>query len=37
MKKMHVLIYNNFNRNRVIVFIIISKTFTLKQAGKMHD
>jgi hypothetical protein len=27
---------NNFNRNRVIVFIIISNTFTLKQVGNMH-
>jgi len=36
-EKQHVLIYNNFNRNRVIVFIIISKTFTLQQVGNMHD
>ena len=28
---------NNFNRNRVIVFIIINNTFTPKQAGNMHD
>jgi len=36
MWKLHVLIYNNFNRNRVILFIIICKTFTLKQVGNMQ-